>query len=73
MPKTICIMLEVPYSFLLEKIEANKDLAQFKPIILEDDLNYQKAMFLAISRQYNFGIQIYLLKLQLYQDLSSFI
>ncbi len=38
--------LKIPYSFLQEKIEANKDLAQFKPIILEDDLNYQKAMFL---------------------------
>ena len=38
--------LKIPYSSLKEKIEANKDLAQFKPIILEDDLNYQKAMFL---------------------------
>ncbi len=38
--------LKISYSSLLEKIEANKDLAQFKPIILEDDLNYQKAMFL---------------------------
>ena len=38
--------LKIPYSFLREKIEANKGLAQFKPIILEDDLNYEKAMFL---------------------------
>ena len=38
--------LNIPYSYLLDKIEANKDLAQFKPIILEDDLNYEKAMFL---------------------------
>ena len=38
--------LNLPYSKLKEKIVENKDLAQFKPIILDEDLDYEKAMYL---------------------------
>ncbi|HIA56984.1 MAG TPA: hypothetical protein EYN97_06135, partial [Candidatus Lambdaproteobacteria bacterium] len=38
--------LNLPYSALKDKIEANLNLAQFKPIILEEDLEYEKAMYL---------------------------
>ncbi|MBC8259583.1 MAG: penicillin-binding protein 2 [SAR324 cluster bacterium] len=38
--------LDLSYSELKNKIEENHDLAQFKPIILEEDLSYEKAMYL---------------------------
>ena len=38
--------LKISYSALQEKIDANQDLAQFRPIILEEDLEYEKAMHL---------------------------
>ncbi|MBT3215708.1 MAG: penicillin-binding protein 2 [Deltaproteobacteria bacterium] len=38
--------LNLPFAELNEKIKASHDLAQFKPIILVDDLEYEKAMYL---------------------------
>ena len=38
--------LKISYSALQEKIDANQDLAQFRPIILKEDLKYEKAMHL---------------------------
>ena len=38
--------LNLHYSGLKQKIFEKKDLAQFKPIILHEDLNYEKAMYL---------------------------
>ena len=50
--------LNLPYSELMKKINEKKDLAQFKPIILHEDLNYEKAMYLE-TYQDNFpGVSI---------------
>ena len=50
--------LNLPYSELKQKILEKKDLAQFKPIILHEDLNYEKAMYLE-TYQDNFpGVSI---------------
>jgi len=38
--------LNLPFAELNDKIKANHDLAQFKPIVLVDDLEYEKAMYL---------------------------
>ena len=38
--------LNLSFAEMNEKIKANHDLAQFKPIILVDDLEYEKAMYL---------------------------
>ena len=50
--------LNLPYTELKQKILEKKDLAQFKPIILNEDLNYEKAMYLE-TYQDNFpGVSI---------------
>ena len=38
--------LNLSFAKMNDKIKANHDLAQFKPIILVDDLEYEKAMYL---------------------------
>jgi penicillin-binding protein 2 len=38
--------LNLSFAKMKDKIKANHDLAQFKPIILVDDLEYEKAMYL---------------------------
>ncbi|MBS1255764.1 MAG: Peptidoglycan D,D-transpeptidase MrdA [Deltaproteobacteria bacterium] len=43
--RNVAQSLKIPFSSLQEKIETNKGLAQFKPIILEEDLEYEKAMY----------------------------
>ena len=40
--RNVAQSLKIPFSSLQEKIETNKGLAQFKPIILEEDLEYEK-------------------------------
>ena len=68
--ETVHRMLE---TFLQEKIEANKDLAQFKPIILEEDLNYEKAMFLETYQDDFPGVSIVIRPRRFYphQNLAS--
>tara|TARA_B100000953_G_scaffold67928_1_gene54478 strand:+ start:4 stop:1890 length:1887 start_codon:yes stop_codon:yes gene_type:complete len=50
--------LSISYSSLQDKIDANQNLAQFKPIILEEDLDYEKAMFLETFQDDYPGVSI---------------
>ena len=50
--------LNIPYSKLKEKVDENKSLAQFKPIILDEDLDYEKAMYLETYQDEFPGVSI---------------
>lgn len=51
-------VLQIPYAALRKKVEDNRYLAPFKPIILEEDLDYQKAVLVETFQEDFPGISI---------------